>query len=332
MVCAIVPSGVPLIETLRADACQLIISPRPPDGTRLLQKRLFEDRYRVFFDRGGAGLRRGTAPNISRRRMRRWCTSRGAASISINISLRREFERKFTVMVPGFSAWPPSSAARPARDRARAACATDARRACARSAAGSLSRRADVHDLACALPGGSGAPLAARGGRVGRAFGDGRRSEGRVGVSRLGRRAAPACRDRCRRSRSRGENHERVSPSTCAQSPSAAWIAAQHARLCARDALARRRRRVDQHAQRGLEELQQRLLHQRQHAVAARGGDRAEELGDAGDRVLRAAVVRPVGVDRALDSGERRRVARARRDASAVGGSSTSASPTLRAR
>src|SRR5947209_7976289 len=50
VVLRIVPSGVPQLETLRADACQLIISPRPPDGTDVIQRRLFQDRYRVFYD------------------------------------------------------------------------------------------------------------------------------------------------------------------------------------------------------------------------------------------------------------------------------------------
>lgn len=46
----IVPSGAPSAELLRSDACQLVISPRPPDGTDIVQKRLFEDLYRVFYD------------------------------------------------------------------------------------------------------------------------------------------------------------------------------------------------------------------------------------------------------------------------------------------
>ena len=46
----IVPSGAPSAELLRSDACQLVISPRPPDGTDIVQKRLLEDQYRVFYD------------------------------------------------------------------------------------------------------------------------------------------------------------------------------------------------------------------------------------------------------------------------------------------
>jgi DNA-binding transcriptional LysR family regulator len=46
----VIPSEVPSLEMLRNEHCQLVISPRPPDGADILQKRLFEDRYRVFYD------------------------------------------------------------------------------------------------------------------------------------------------------------------------------------------------------------------------------------------------------------------------------------------
>ena len=46
----VIPSDVPSLEMLRNEHCQLVISPRPPDGTDVVQKRLFEDDYRVFFD------------------------------------------------------------------------------------------------------------------------------------------------------------------------------------------------------------------------------------------------------------------------------------------
>ena len=46
----VIPSGVPSVELLRDGRCHLVISPRPPDAADILQKRLFEDSYRVFFD------------------------------------------------------------------------------------------------------------------------------------------------------------------------------------------------------------------------------------------------------------------------------------------
>lgn len=46
----VIPSDVPSLDMLRNEHCQLVISPRPPDGTDIVQKRLFEDSYRVFYD------------------------------------------------------------------------------------------------------------------------------------------------------------------------------------------------------------------------------------------------------------------------------------------
>lgn len=46
----VIPSTVPTLDMLRHEHCQLAISPRPPDGADVMQKRLFEDEYRVFYD------------------------------------------------------------------------------------------------------------------------------------------------------------------------------------------------------------------------------------------------------------------------------------------
>jgi DNA-binding transcriptional LysR family regulator len=46
----VIPSGAPEPALLRDDACQLLVTPRPPEGSDIVQKRLFEDRYGVFFD------------------------------------------------------------------------------------------------------------------------------------------------------------------------------------------------------------------------------------------------------------------------------------------
>jgi len=46
----VIKSGAPGPALLRDEVCQLIITPRPPEGSDILQKRLFEDRYGVFYD------------------------------------------------------------------------------------------------------------------------------------------------------------------------------------------------------------------------------------------------------------------------------------------
>ncbi len=101
----IIPSGVPTLDMLRLEQCQMIISPRPPDGTDIMQKRLFEDTYRVFYD----AVQR-TAPvspeeylaaehvtvMYEPQRMLdldQWMTARGV-------------QRHFRVLVPGFAGLP----------------------------------------------------------------------------------------------------------------------------------------------------------------------------------------------------------------------------------
>jgi DNA-binding transcriptional LysR family regulator len=46
----VMASSVPTLEMLRDEQCQLVISPRPPESDDVVQKRLFADHYRVFYD------------------------------------------------------------------------------------------------------------------------------------------------------------------------------------------------------------------------------------------------------------------------------------------
>lgn len=46
----VIPSGAPQAAMLRDETCQLVITPRPPEGSDIFQKRLFEDQHRVFYD------------------------------------------------------------------------------------------------------------------------------------------------------------------------------------------------------------------------------------------------------------------------------------------
>ncbi len=46
----IIPSNAPQPALLRDEGCHLVITPRPPQGSDIVQKRLFEDRHVVFHD------------------------------------------------------------------------------------------------------------------------------------------------------------------------------------------------------------------------------------------------------------------------------------------
>jgi len=98
----IIPSGIPSLDMLRDEQCQLVITPRPPDGTDIVQRRLFEDDYRVFYDpamRDAPATRKAyldaehvTVLYEARRPLDldRWMSTQGIS-------------RRFRIMVPGFA-------------------------------------------------------------------------------------------------------------------------------------------------------------------------------------------------------------------------------------
>jgi DNA-binding transcriptional LysR family regulator len=46
----VIPSGAPRAALLRDGGCDLLLTPRPPEGSDIVQRRLFDDVYAVFFD------------------------------------------------------------------------------------------------------------------------------------------------------------------------------------------------------------------------------------------------------------------------------------------
>jgi DNA-binding transcriptional LysR family regulator len=101
----VIPSAIPRLDMLRNDECQLVISPRPPEGSDIVQKRLFEDQYRVFYD-----------PTVREPPLTE-AQYLGADHVTVVYEPRRSLDldqhlaakgvkRRFAVMVPGFSALP----------------------------------------------------------------------------------------------------------------------------------------------------------------------------------------------------------------------------------
>jgi len=101
----VIPSDVPSLEMLRGSTCDLALSPRLPDGSDIVQKRLFADSYSVYYD---AQVR--AAPT----HLTDYLAADHATVVyaphrvlSIDRWLQAQgLQRRFAVMVPGFAALP----------------------------------------------------------------------------------------------------------------------------------------------------------------------------------------------------------------------------------
>jgi DNA-binding transcriptional LysR family regulator len=102
VVLRIIPSGVPTLDMLRNEHCQLVISPRPPDGTDIVQKRLFVDAYRVFFDPTQRAAPDTLADYLASDHITVVYEPRRALDIDQWMAAK-QIARRFSVMVPAFS-------------------------------------------------------------------------------------------------------------------------------------------------------------------------------------------------------------------------------------
>ena len=101
----IIPSAVPRLDMLRSDDCQLVISPRPPEGSDIVQKRLFEDLYRVFYDPAVREAPRDAADYLAADHVTVVYEPRLSLDLDQHLAAKG-LVRRFAVMVPSFSALP----------------------------------------------------------------------------------------------------------------------------------------------------------------------------------------------------------------------------------
>jgi DNA-binding transcriptional LysR family regulator len=101
----IIPSGVPRLEMLRDDDCLLVISPRPPQGSDIVQKRIFEDQYRVFYDATQRNAPKDEAEYLAADHATVVYEPRRSLDLDQHLAARG-IQRRFAVMVPHFSALP----------------------------------------------------------------------------------------------------------------------------------------------------------------------------------------------------------------------------------
>ncbi|MDO9198910.1 LysR family transcriptional regulator [Rhodoferax sp.] len=102
----VIPSDIPSLEMLRHEHCQLVISPRPPEGTDILQKRLFEDEYRVFYDPTQRAAPTTRAEYLAAGHVTVVYEPQRALDLDQWLAARG-VQRRFLVMVPGFAGVPP---------------------------------------------------------------------------------------------------------------------------------------------------------------------------------------------------------------------------------
>jgi len=101
----IIPSGIPSLEMLRDGACDLVITPRPPEGSDIVQKRLFEDRYRVFYDPAARPPPRSRAQYLAADHITVVYEPRRPLDLD-RVLAAQGVQRRFAVMVPGFAGVP----------------------------------------------------------------------------------------------------------------------------------------------------------------------------------------------------------------------------------
>ena len=99
----VIPSNIPGAEMLRTDYCQLAISPRPPDAGDIMQQRLFEDRYAVFYDHRQRSAPEGFAAYLAAEHVTVVYEPQRKLDID-EFLLKKGVRRHFAVSVAGFSA------------------------------------------------------------------------------------------------------------------------------------------------------------------------------------------------------------------------------------
>lgn len=98
----VVPSDVPSVDLLRSRACDLVITPLPPDGSDVLQRRLFRDQYVCYFDPGVRAAPRDMADWLAARHATVVYPDGGRLQFDKDLE-RSGVERSIDVMAPSFA-------------------------------------------------------------------------------------------------------------------------------------------------------------------------------------------------------------------------------------
>lgn len=98
----VVPSGAPQPALLRDSDCDLVITPRPPEAADIVHKRLFEDRYVVFFDAAARAAPATRADYLAAEHVSVRYEDRRTLDIDAWLA-ERDLPRTIVATVPGFA-------------------------------------------------------------------------------------------------------------------------------------------------------------------------------------------------------------------------------------
>ena len=98
----VIPSDAPTPEILRENGCDLLITPYPPDGADILQRRLFRDDYVCFYDPAVREAPHSAAEYLAARHVSVVYPNRARLTYDVEME-RQGVERHIAVAVAGFS-------------------------------------------------------------------------------------------------------------------------------------------------------------------------------------------------------------------------------------
>lgn len=101
----VIPSDVPSAEMLRDGRCDVVISPRPPIAGDIVQMRLFDDRYCVFYDARAREAPASLDAYLAAEHVTVLYEPLRRLDID-QVLLARGYERDFVAQVPGFAGIP----------------------------------------------------------------------------------------------------------------------------------------------------------------------------------------------------------------------------------
>jgi DNA-binding transcriptional LysR family regulator len=105
VVLRVIPSDIPSLDMLRDGVCALAISPRPPEGSDIVQQRIFEDRYCVYHDPAVREAPRTLDDYLAADHVT--VVYEPHRTLYIDRTLESQgLHRRFAVMVPGFAGLP----------------------------------------------------------------------------------------------------------------------------------------------------------------------------------------------------------------------------------